>query len=135
MPIRHAIVHLIDKKPDGNPATLHARDAELGDSQAIENLMADLNESYNAKPNKAWGLFQEESGAYPFSGWLAGYLDGGKDFVAFSRQAVEHLKSLMEESNLSTGGHNFHGRFEYIPVESMDKMVETIINIAKIYAD
>ena len=105
MPIRHAIVHLIDKKPDGNPATLHARDAELGDSQAIENLMADLNESYNAKPNKAWGLFQEESGAYPFSGWLAEYLDGGKDFVAFSRQAVEHLKSLMEESNLSTGGH------------------------------
>ena len=37
--------------------------------------------------------------------------------------------------NLSTGGHNFHGRFEYIPVESMAKMVETIINIAKIYAD
>ncbi|MDF3867853.1 nucleoid-associated protein YejK [Pseudomonas denitrificans (nom. rej.)] len=105
MPIRHAIVHLIDKKPDGNPATLHARDAELGDSQAIENLMADLNESYNAKPNKAWGLFQGESGAYPFSGWLTEYLDGGKDFVAFSKQAVEHLKTLMEESNLSTGGH------------------------------
>ncbi|SDH62557.1 nucleoid-associated protein YejK [Pseudomonas panipatensis] len=105
MPIRHAIVHLIDKKPDGNPATLHAREAELGDSQAIENLMADLNESYNAKPNKAWGLFQDESGAYPFSGWLSEYLDGGKDFVAFSRQAVEHLKNLMEESNLSTGGH------------------------------
>ena len=105
MPIRHAIVHLIDKKPDGNPATLHAREAELGDSQAIENLMADLNESYNAKPNKAWGLFQGESGAYPFSGWLTEYLDGGKDFVAFSKQAVEHLKSLMEESNLSTGGH------------------------------
>ncbi|WP_263987036.1 MULTISPECIES: hypothetical protein [Pseudomonas] len=37
MPIRHAIVHLIDKKPDGNPAQLHARDAELGDSQAMEN--------------------------------------------------------------------------------------------------
>ncbi|WP_329046125.1 nucleoid-associated protein YejK [Pseudomonas aeruginosa] len=105
MPIRHAIVHLIDKKPDGNPATLHARDNELNDSQAMENLMADLNESYNAKPNKAWGLFQETSGAYPFSGWLTEYLDGGKDFVAFSRQAVEHLQSLMEESNLSTGGH------------------------------
>ena len=36
--------------------------------------------------------------------------------------------------NLSTGGHNFHGRFEYVPVESMDKMTETIVNIAKIYA-
>lgn len=37
--------------------------------------------------------------------------------------------------NLSTGGHNFHGRFEYIPVEAMDKMVETLINISKIYAE
>ena len=33
--------------------------------------------------------------------------------------------------NLSTGGHNFHGRFEYIPVQSMDSMVEVLINIVK----
>ncbi|HGM8087204.1 TPA: nucleoid-associated protein YejK [Pseudomonas aeruginosa] len=105
MPVRHIQIHFIDKKPDGNPATLHTRDVELVESQAIENLMTDLNESYNAKPNKAWGLFQGESGAYPFSGWLAEYLDNGKDFAAFSIQAVEHLKFLMEESNLSTGGH------------------------------
>ena len=69
MPIRHCIVHLIDKKPDGSAAVLHARDSELGESKAIENLLADLNESYNAKQGKAWGLFHEESGAYPFSGW------------------------------------------------------------------
>ncbi|MBK1797901.1 nucleoid-associated protein, partial [Pseudomonas aeruginosa] len=80
MPIKHAIVHLIEKKPDGTPAVLHARDAELGDSQATENLLADLNESYNAK-NKAWGFFQGESGAYPFSGWLGEYLEGDRDFV------------------------------------------------------
>lgn len=28
--------------------------------------------------------------------------------------------------NLSTGGHNFHGKFEYIPVESMEKMVDVL---------
>lgn len=28
--------------------------------------------------------------------------------------------------NLSTGGHNFHGKFEYIPVESMEKMVDIL---------
>ena len=105
MPIRHCIVHLIDKKPDGSPAVLHARDSELATSQAMENLLVDLNESYNAKQGKAWGLFHEESGAYPFSGWLKAYLDGEQDFTAFSRQAVEHLQKLMEESNLSTGGH------------------------------
>lgn len=33
--------------------------------------------------------------------------------------------------NLSTGGHNFHGRFEYIPVQAMDSMVEVLLNIVK----
>ena len=72
MPIRHCIVHLIDKKPDGTPAVLHARDTELAESAAIENMLADLNESYNAKQGKAWGFFHAESGAHPFSGWLSG---------------------------------------------------------------
>ena len=112
MPIRHCIVHLIEKKPDGTPAVLHARDSELGDSQAIENLLADLNESYNAKQGKAWGYFHEESGAYPFSGWLKQYMDGNQDFAAFSRQAVEHLQKLMEESNLSTGGHVLFAHYQ-----------------------
>ena len=112
MPIRHCIVHLIDKKPDGSPAVLHARDSELAASQAMENLLADLNESYNAKQGKAWGLFHEESGAYPFSGWLKAYLDGEQDFTAFSRIAVEHLQKLMEESNLSTGGHILFAHYQ-----------------------
>lgn len=34
--------------------------------------------------------------------------------------------------NLSTGGHNFHGRYEYIPVGSMEKMVDVLIEILKI---
>ena len=105
MPIRHIIVHFIDKKPDGTPAVLHARNAELPESQANETLLADLNEAYNAKQGKAWGLFHPESGAYPLSGWLKSYLAGAQDFTTFSRTAVEHLQKMMEESNLSAGGH------------------------------
>ncbi|HLV17582.1 MAG TPA: nucleoid-associated protein YejK [Pseudomonas sp.] len=112
MPIRHCIVHFIDKKPDGSPAVLHARDAELPVNQALENLMADLNDSYNAKQGKAWGFFHDESGAYPFSGWLKAYLDNERDFATFSRQAVEHLQKLMEESNLSTGGHVLFAHYQ-----------------------
>lgn len=33
--------------------------------------------------------------------------------------------------NIFTGGHNFHGKFEYIPTKSMELAVEVIINIAK----
>ena len=112
MPIRHIIVHQIDKKPDGTPAVLHARDTELGASQAIENMLADLNDSYNAKQGKAWGLFHAESGAYPFSRWLKDYLDDSQDFTSFSRAAVEYLQTLMEESNLSTGGHVLFAHYQ-----------------------
>ncbi len=34
--------------------------------------------------------------------------------------------------NIFAGGHNFHGRFEYVPVESIQKAVEVIVNIAQL---
>lgn len=34
--------------------------------------------------------------------------------------------------NLFTGGHNFHGRYEYIPVRSMEKAVDVIVRIAEL---
>jgi len=36
--------------------------------------------------------------------------------------------------NIFAGGHNFHGKFEYIPVESMEKATEVIINLISLYA-
>ncbi|MBR2947891.1 MAG: peptidase T [Bacteroidales bacterium] len=37
--------------------------------------------------------------------------------------------------NIFAGGHNFHGKFEYVPVQSMEKATEVILNILKIYAE
>lgn len=37
--------------------------------------------------------------------------------------------------NIFAGGHNFHGRFEYVPVESMLKATEVIVGIAKKVAE
>ncbi|MBT2374595.1 nucleoid-associated protein YejK [Pseudomonas fluorescens] len=105
MPIRHSVIHKIDKKPNGTPAVLHLAGAEQNDSGAHDDLMSQLNESYNATAGKGWGFFHQESGAYPLSGWLGQYLTGVTDFLAFSTTAVEHLTKLMEESNLTTGGH------------------------------
>ena len=36
--------------------------------------------------------------------------------------------------NIFAGGHNFHGRYEYVPVESMQKAIEVIVNIAQLIA-
>jgi tripeptide aminopeptidase len=36
--------------------------------------------------------------------------------------------------NIFAGGHNFHGKYEYVPVESMQKAVEVIVKIAELNA-
>lgn len=36
--------------------------------------------------------------------------------------------------NIFAGGHNFHGKYEYIPVESMQKAVEVIVKICELVA-
>ena len=82
MPIRHSIIHQIDKKPDGTPAVLHVSGTELA-----------------------------ESGAHPFSGWLRALIDGF-DFIEFSHTAVDYLTKLMEESNLSVGGHVLFAHYQ-----------------------
>ncbi len=37
--------------------------------------------------------------------------------------------------NIFAGGHNFHGRYEYVPVESMIKAIEVICKIAELTAN
>lgn len=37
--------------------------------------------------------------------------------------------------NIFAGGHNFHGKYEYVPVESMVKAIEVIVKIAELTAE
>ena len=37
--------------------------------------------------------------------------------------------------NIFAGGHNFHGKLEFVPLESMEKACEVILNIIRIYAE
>ena len=36
--------------------------------------------------------------------------------------------------NIFAGGHNFHGRYEYVPVESIKKAIDVIVEIAQLTA-
>jgi tripeptide aminopeptidase len=36
--------------------------------------------------------------------------------------------------NIFTGGHNFHSRYEFIPIPSMEKAVEVIVKISSLNA-
>ena len=37
--------------------------------------------------------------------------------------------------NIFAGGHNFHGKWEYVPLESMEKASEVILNIVKLFTE
>ena len=36
--------------------------------------------------------------------------------------------------NIFAGGHNFHGKYEYVPVESIQKAIDVIVEIAQLTA-
>lgn len=36
--------------------------------------------------------------------------------------------------NIFAGGHNFHGRYEFVPILSMEKAMEVVVNIARLAA-
>lgn len=65
----------------------------------------------------------QEAGVTPIVKPIRGGTDG-------SRLSFRGLPT----PNIFTGGHNFHGRFEYIPVNSMEKAVEVIVKLVGIYS-
>lgn len=67
-------------------------------------------------------LAMTESGVAPVINPIRGGTDG-------ARLSYKGLPT----PNIFTGGHNYHGRYEYIPVNSMNKAVEVILKIIEIY--
>lgn len=59
---------------------------------------------------------------------VVGPIRGGTDGAQLSFKGLP-------APNLFTGGENFHGKFEYIPVSSMEKAVQVILKIVDIYAN
>ena len=53
---------------------------------------------------------------------------GGTDGSALSHRGLPC-------PNLSAGYENAHGRFEYVPVQSMEKNVEILLRLVQIYAE
>ncbi|MGL6104606.1 peptidase T [Romboutsia sp.] len=65
----------------------------------------------------------EDAGVKPIIRPIRGGTDG----------SVLSFKGL-PTPNIFIGGHNYHGRYEFIPTYAMEKAVEVIINIVKAYA-
>ncbi|AEX86083.1 peptidase T [Marinitoga sp. 1135] len=105
---------LLNKKYGGNTVELNLKDSYYNMKEII-----DKNPEIIEIAKKA----MENVGVTPIIKAIRGGTDG-------ARLSYMGLPC----PNIFTGGHNFHGRYEYIPIPSMEKAVEVIIEISKLVA-
>lgn len=66
----------------------------------------------------------EELGIKPKIGPIRGGTDG-------ARLSYQGLPT----PNLFAGGHNFHGKYEYLPISSLEKAVQVVLKVLSLYAE
>lgn len=105
------IAEFLNKKYNRDLIELDLRDQYYNMREKIEPVMYIVNLAEQA---------MQSAGVEPKIKPIRGGTDG----------AMLSFKGL-PTPNLFTGGHNFHGRYEYIPLQSMQKAVEVIVKIAE----
>ncbi len=95
--------------------------AEVSFEESYKNMKQIIEDNFHLIKNacKALEIMGEEPIIIP--------IRGGTDGARLSYMGLPC-------PNLGTGGHNFHGRYEYITTQAMDKTVDLLLNIASLYA-
>ena len=104
-----AAADFINRKYGEGTCVLTLRDSYFNMKQCIEPVMHIVDKAKQA---------MRDAGMDPVEMPIRGGTDG-------ARLSYEGLPC----PNLCTGGENYHGRFEYIPVEDMEKCVQMLVNI------
>jgi len=103
------LVHKINAEFGDNTATLDMKDQYYNMREKIEPVMHVIDLAFEA---------MNQVGVTPNVKPIRGGTDG-------ARLSFENLPC----PNIFAGGHNFHGRFEYVPVQSMEKAMQVIVKI------
>ena len=110
--VMQAAADFINTKYGEGTVELSIKDSYFNMKQYIEPVMYIID-----RAKKAY----EDAGVTPIVQPIRGGTDGS------------HLsENGLPCPNLSTGGENFHGEREFVSIQAMHKMVEVIVNIAKV---
>ena len=101
----------IDRRYGAGTAVLTLRDSYYNMKEKLEDAMFLIEDAKNA---------MEELGIVP----KINPIRGGTDGARLSYMGVPC-------PNICTGGHNYHGRYEYCCIQSMEKITELLIKLAK----
>ena len=108
--IQH-LVNKINAEFGENTANIEIKDQYYNMREKIEPVMHIIDLAFEA---------MKEVGVTPNVKPIRGGTDG-------ARLSFEGLPC----PNIFAGGHNFHGRFEYLPVQSMEKAMQVVVKIAE----
>ena len=109
------LVHKINAEFGNDTATIEMKDQYYNMREKIEPVMHIIDLAFEA---------MKQTGVTPDVKPIRGGTDG-------ARLSFEGLPC----PNIFAGGHNFHGRFEYVPVQSMEKAMRVIVKIVEILAN
>ena len=111
------ILHLVNKinaEFGEDTATIEIKDQYYNMREKVEPVMHVVDLAFDA---------MEAVGVKPNVKPIRGGTDG-------ARLSFEGLPC----PNIFAGGHNFHGRFEYVPVQSMEKAMQVVVKIVELLA-
>ncbi|WP_066502253.1 peptidase T [Abyssisolibacter fermentans] len=108
------VVEFLNKKYGDNTVELKLKDQYYNMKEKIEPVMHIIETAKKA---------MEECDVIPLISPIRGGTDGAR--LSFMGLPCP---------NLFTGGENFHGKYEYVCIESMNKAVEVILKIIELYS-
>lgn len=145
---REGFFHVYKLSGDVETCTMHmlVRDHDRQHFEARKALLTSMADFFNAKYGEGSVVVKPHDVYYNM---LEKIEDGHMDVVDLARVAMQSVGVTPRISpirggtdgsqlsfrglpcpNLFTGGANYHGRFEYLPVESLVKACETVVAIA-----
>jgi tripeptide aminopeptidase len=149
---RQGFFHLTDIKGDVEETTLKyiIRDHDLGHFEARKEMISNLVQEINSQYEKE--IIEIEIKDQYFN--MREKIEPVMHIVDIAEEAMKQLNITpnikpirggtdgsqlsymgLPCPNIFAGGHNFHGRYEYVPVESMQRATEVIIKIAELTSE
>ena len=112
--VMHKLVHVLNEQYDREAVSIEINDQYYNMREKVEPVMHIVDVAEQA---------MKDLGIEP----LIKPIRGGTDGSQLSYMGLPC-------PNIFAGGHNFHGPYEYVPVESMIKATEVIVRIAELVA-
>lgn len=112
--VMHKLVHVLNEQYDREAVSIEIKDQYYNMREKVEPVMHIVDVAEQA---------MKDLGIEP----LIKPIRGGTDGSQLSYMGLPC-------PNIFAGGHNFHGPYEYVPVESMIKATEVIVRIAELVA-